>query len=117
MTRKNRYGVTPWGSWFVDVLESYEMGSRLKRGRAYANTGKVLSLEIKEGRAVAKVKGHYRPSYRVEIQFPPLKEAEQVYKMIEEDPPLLARIAAGELPEQFLERLIDNDIDLIPPDW
>jgi uncharacterized Zn finger protein len=98
---KSRYGVTPWGSWFVDVLDSYEMGSRLDRGRVYANTGKVLSLELNAGRAVAKVKGNYRPSYRVKIEFPPLKEAEQVYKMIEDDPPLLARIAAGELPESF----------------
>ena len=114
---KNRYGITPWGSWFIDVLDSYEMGARLDRGRVYANTGKVLSLEISEGRAVAKVKGNYRPSYQVEIIFPPLEEAEQVYKMIEEDPPLLARIAAGELPERFLEKLLDKDIDLIPYDW
>jgi len=114
---KNRYGVTPWGSWFINVLDSYEMGSRLDRGRTYANTGKVLSLELNEGRAVAKVKGNYRPSYRVEIKFPPLEEAEQVYKMIEEDPPLLARIAAGELPERFLEKLIDSGIELIPSDW
>ena len=114
---KNRYGVTPWGAWFVDVLDSYEMGARLDRGRTYANTGKVISLELNEGRAIAKVKGNYRPFYRVEIVFPPLEEAEQVYQMIEEDPLLLARIAAGELPETFLEKLIDNDIDLIPYEW
>ncbi|MCL2472103.1 MAG: DEAD/DEAH box helicase [Treponema sp.] len=120
---KNRYGVTPWGSWFIDVLDSYEMGSRLDRGRTYANTGKVLSLELdfdhskRMGRAVAKVKGNYRPFYRVEIQFPPLEEAEEVYRMIEEDPPLLARIAAGELPESFLDKLIDRNIELIPSEW
>ena len=114
---KKRYGITPWGSWFVDVLDSYSMGARLDRGRTYANTGKVLSLELKAGRATARVKGRYRPSYRVEIKFPPLKEKERVYKMIENDPPLQARIAAGELPEAFLNKLIDNDIDLIPYDW
>ncbi|MCL2480062.1 MAG: SNF2-related protein, partial [Treponema sp.] len=114
---KNQYGVTPWGSWFVDVLDSYEMGERLNRGRTYANTGRVLSLELDAGRAVAKVKGNYRPSYRVQIKFPPLEEAEEVYRMIEEDPPLLARIAAGELPETFLEKLIDKGIALIPEDW
>ncbi|MCL2129712.1 MAG: SWIM zinc finger family protein, partial [Treponema sp.] len=114
---KNQYGVTPWGSWFLDVLDSYEMGARLDRGRTYANTGKVLSLELEPGRAIAKVKGKYRPSYRVEIKFPPLEEAEQVYKMIEEDPPLLAQIAAGELPEKFLDELMERDIELIPWDW
>ena len=114
---KNRYGVTPWGSWFIEVLDSYGMGARLDRGRTYANTGRVLSLELDKCRAIARVKGNYRPSYRVEIIFPHLKEEEQVYKMIEEDPPLLARIAAGEFPESFLKKLIDRGISLIPRRW
>jgi len=114
---KNSYGVTPWGAWFIDVLDSYEMGARLDRGRTYANTGKVLSLKLDGGRAVARVQGNYRPFYRVEIEFPPLEEAEQVYSMIEDDPPLLARIASGELPKDFLEKLLDKGIDLIPRHW
>ncbi|MDR0497646.1 MAG: DEAD/DEAH box helicase family protein, partial [Treponema sp.] len=114
---KNQYGITPWGSWFVDVLDSYQMGARLDRGRTYANTGRVLSLALDEGRAFAKVEGKYRPSYRVEIIFPQLKEAEQVYKMIENDLPLLARIAAGELPETFLQKLKNKGINLIPRRW
>jgi len=114
---KSRYGVTPWGSWFIDVLDSYQMGERLDRGRRYANAGRVLSLELTEGRAFAKVEGNYRPFYKVEINFPPLKEAEQVYRMIEDDPPLLARIAAGELPESFLQKLQKKGINLIPRRW
>ena len=117
MSSKNRYGITPWGSWFIEVLDSYRMGARLDRGRSYANSGKVLSLELDAGRAFAKVKGHYRPFYKVEISFPPLKKAEEVYRMIEEDPLLLARIAAGELPETFLKKLIARDINLIPRRW
>jgi len=112
-----QYGVTPWGSWFIEVLDSYKMGSRLDRGRTYANTGRVLSLSLNSCCAMAKVAGNYRPSYLVEILFPPLKEAEQVYQMIEEDPPLLARIAAGELPEAFLLKLRKKGINLIPRRW
>ncbi|MDR2729816.1 MAG: DEAD/DEAH box helicase [Treponema sp.] len=114
---KSRYGVTPWGAWFVDVLDSYKMGERLDRGRRYANAGRVLSLELIEGRAIAKVEGNYSPFYRVEIDFPPLAEAEQVYKLIEDDPPLLASITAGELPEIFLEKLKKKGINLIPRRW
>ncbi|MDR0403704.1 MAG: DEAD/DEAH box helicase family protein [Treponema sp.] len=114
---KGRYGITPWGSWFIDVLDGYKMGARLDRGRTYANTGRVLSLEFDAGRAVAKVEGNYRPFYRVEIGFPPLAEKENVYRMIEGDPALLARIAAGELPEEFLRKLKAKGIALIPRRW
>jgi uncharacterized Zn finger protein/superfamily II DNA or RNA helicase len=114
---KNRYGVTPWGSWFIDVLDSYQMGERLDRGRRYANAGKVLSLEINDGRAAAKIEGKSNPFYKTAISFPPLKEAEKVYRMIEKDPPLLAQIAAGELPETFLLKLKKEGINLIPTHW
>jgi uncharacterized Zn finger protein len=109
--------MSPWGKWFIDVLDSYEMGERLNRGRSYANTGKVFSLDFQDGLATAMVEGHYQPFYHVEIGFPPLKKAERVYRMIEEDPMLLACIAAGELPESFLQKLKDKGIDLIPRKW
>jgi superfamily II DNA or RNA helicase len=114
---RTKYGVTPWGAWFIEVLDSYSMGARLDRGKTYANTGRVLSLNIDEGKAIAKVEGNYRPYYRVEIDFPSLEEKEKVYRMIEEDPALLSRIAAGELPEEFLVKLKAEGIDLIPRRW
>ncbi|MDR3161695.1 MAG: DEAD/DEAH box helicase family protein [Spirochaetaceae bacterium] len=114
---RQTYGRTPWGKWFIEVLDSYQMGARLDRGRSYANTGKVLSLDIREGKAVAKVKGHYRPSYRVEIAFPRLEDEERLFELIREDPALLARIAAGELPESFLTKLKREGINLIPRRW
>jgi SNF2 family DNA or RNA helicase/uncharacterized Zn finger protein len=114
---KSRYGVTPWGRWFIDILDSYQMGERLDRGRRYANAGKVLSVEINDGRASAKVEGNSNPFYKVTINFPPLKETEKVYSMIEKDPPLMTRIALGELPEDFLLKLKKEGINLIPTNW
>jgi len=114
---KNLYGVTPWGKWFIDILDSYKMGERLERGRRYANAGKVLSLELTECKAIAKVEGNSSPFYRVVIGFQPLKESEQVFQMIENDLPLQAQIAAGELPESFLDKLKRKGINLIPTHW
>jgi SNF2 family DNA or RNA helicase len=93
------------------------MGERLNRGRRYANGGKVLSLSIKDRRVIAKVKGNYRPSYTVVIDFPELKEKAKVLALIEEDPSLLAQIAAGELPELFLQKLKKAGVNLIPARW
>jgi uncharacterized Zn finger protein/superfamily II DNA or RNA helicase len=114
-----QYGVTPWGKWFMDVLESYRLGARLDRGKTYANTGKVLGLEIKGRRVAARIKGHYKPFYHVEIGFPLMTEQEQnaVKAVLENDAALLARIASGELPEEFLEELKKKGIALIPKRW
>ena len=114
---KDLYGTTPWGRWFINVLDSYQMGERLNRGRRYANAGRVLSLELADGRAAAKVEGKSYPFYKVSISFPPLKEAEQVYQIIEKDHLLLAQIASGELPQSFLEKLKEKGIKLIPEKW
>ena len=116
-TMKNRYGTTPWGKWFVEAIENYKMADRLDRGKSYANTGKVLSLEIREGAAKAKVKGKEKPFYKVQIVFPPMPDKKEIYKMIEEDPLLLARISGGELPENFLEKLKSKNISIIPKRW
>ncbi|MDR0640887.1 MAG: SWIM zinc finger family protein, partial [Treponema sp.] len=113
----NDYGRTPWGRWFLEVLDGYSMGERLDRGRRYANGGKVLSLSIKDRRVIAKVKGNYRPFYTVVIDFPEMKEKAKVLKLIEEDPSLLAQIAAGELPELFLQKLKRAGLNLIPARW
>ncbi|MDR1444142.1 MAG: SWIM zinc finger family protein, partial [Treponema sp.] len=114
---RDDYGRTPWGRWFLEVLDSYNMGERLNRGRRYANAGKVLSLSIKDRRVSAKVKGSYRPSYTVVIDFPLLKEKDRVLELVEEDPALLAQIAAGELPEAFLKKLKSAGLNLIPARW
>ncbi|MDR2135704.1 MAG: DEAD/DEAH box helicase [Treponema sp.] len=114
---RDEYGRTPWGRWFLEVLDSYAMGERLNRGRRYANAGKVLSLSIEGRRVSAKVAGSYRPFYTVIVDFPVLKEKARVLELIEEDPALLAQIAAGELPEAFLEKLKRSGINLIPARW
>ncbi|MDR2097214.1 MAG: DEAD/DEAH box helicase family protein [Spirochaetaceae bacterium] len=114
-----QYGVTPWGKWFMETLESYDLGARFDRGKSYANTGKVLKLEMKDGRVSAKVEGHYMPYYKVEILFPSMSPSERnkVKAIIENDAALLARIAAGELPEEFLKKLKSKGIALIPKKW
>jgi SNF2 family DNA or RNA helicase/uncharacterized Zn finger protein len=114
-----QYGVTPWGKWFIDTLESYNLGARFDRGKSYANTGKVVELEIKGSRVSAKVEGHYRPYYKVQIDFPLMAEPEQakVKSVIAKNPALLARIAAGEIPESFLKELQRSGIALIPKRW
>jgi SNF2 family DNA or RNA helicase/uncharacterized Zn finger protein len=114
---RQSYGVSPWGRWFMDVLESYGVGERLGRGKSYANTNKVLDLEIKERTVKAKIKGHYQPFYRVQIEFPPLDDSTEIENIIRENPALLSSILQGTLPEDFLQTLKQHEINLIPEKW
>jgi SNF2 family DNA or RNA helicase len=116
---RTKYGVSPWGQWFIDVLDSYHLENRLERGRTYANTGKVISLEIDGSTIIAKVKGHYKPFYKVKVVFPQFSKAEreEIIKLIEEDASLLSEIAAGDLRESFLLKLKKSGINLIPAKW
>lgn len=117
MARK--YGTTPWGQWFIDVLDSYRMGARLERGKTYANTGKVTKFEIDGTSVKARVKGRSSPYYTVVIRFPKLSGADRdvVSELAGEDPVMLARIASGELPDSFLNKLKKRGIALIPKRW
>lgn len=113
------YGTTPWGKWFVEVLGTYGIDERLKRGKTYANTGKVSSLTVQDQMVIAKVRGSSYPYYTVKIVFPtlPQQERTKIYNIISENPFLLPRIQAGELPQELLESLQKRHIKLIPEHW
>ena len=50
-------GQSWWSLRFLEVLESFAMGSRLTRGRTYARKGQVVSLDVVPGQVRASVQG------------------------------------------------------------
>ncbi len=119
MRAKHVFGLTPWGRYFIDAMEDLADEGRLARGRSYAGNGAVFELEVDGGRVKAKVEGNYSPFYRVSIRFKPLsaKSAALVLAAFDEDPLLPARIAAGDLPDDLIERLGKKGVSLVPRSW
>ncbi len=119
MPRKHDFGTTTWGRYFVEALEGLADEGRLARGRSYAGNERVAELEIASGVAEARVRGNYRPFYKVRIAFPPLPKADSlaVAGILESDPLMLARIRSGEFPPELLERIRAAGIDLFPRKW
>jgi len=66
---------TWWSQRFISVLESFKMGSRLARGKAYAEEAKVLKLSISSGIVTAMVQGSRKAHYRVNIRLETLSDA------------------------------------------
>ena len=130
-SQRGAIGATWWSSRFVAVLESFNMGERLGRGRSYARTGQVMGLEIGPGLVKAKVQGSRSAPYKVEIRLPVLGEAEwmSVEKAMAEQALFLAQLLAGEMPTEIESAFRAANLSLFPagarelatecscPDW
>ncbi|HPY05335.1 MAG TPA: SWIM zinc finger family protein, partial [Rectinema sp.] len=119
MPRKYEFGLTPWGAYFIRAMESLADQARLKRGRSYAANGNVFSLSIENGVVSAMVEGNYKPWYDVRIVFKPLNQSERaaLFRLINDDPMLVGRIAIGELPAELIDRLRRANVRLLPERW
>lgn len=89
-----------WSRRFLEVLESFALGTRLTRGRSYARRGQVIALDVGPGMATATVQGSRRTPYRVSIGLPVFTELvwAKVEVTLAEQAIHTARLLAGELP-------------------
>ena len=67
-SRRGRIGDTWWSQRFIAVLEAFGIGGRLQRGKRYARTGQVISMEMAAGQVMASVQGSRTKPYRVSIE-------------------------------------------------
>ena len=114
------YGKTFWGEYFLKGLNSlYGDAKRIARGKNYASSGRVVSFEIKKNKIISKIKGNYRPFYKVILEFKPFSETQKkkIFKIIDENPLILAAIIDGKLPPVLLDKLIEQKIFLFPKNF
>jgi uncharacterized Zn finger protein len=113
------------------VLESFDIGSRLQRGKHYARAGQVLNLELVPGQVRASVQGSRTKPYRVFIKTEVLtgSEWDGIEDVMASKAVFLAKLLAGQMPEEIEEAFVecsttlfpDSDDDLVSacscPDW
>ncbi len=130
-SRRGAIGETWWSRRFVEVLESFRMGPRMKRGRAYARKGQVMKLEVKARAVTARVQGSRRGAYRVRLGVEALEDAEwtRVEEAMADQALFLAKLLAGEMPQDIEDAFAACDLSLFPattgdlntscscPDW
>ncbi|MGH2916423.1 MAG: SWIM zinc finger family protein [Solirubrobacteraceae bacterium] len=108
-----------WSQRFLDLLESFGLGSRLQRGRDYARTGQVLELDLEPGIALAKVQGSRFTPYRVRIRPQTFSEHQwrRAEKAIAARALTLAALLAGEMPDDIEEILAGAKLALLPASY
>ena len=130
-SRRGAIGETWWSRRFIELLESFGVGSRLKRGRNYARSGQVVELEIEHGVVLAKVQGSRYSPYRVRIRFKALSENQwrRAEKAMASQALSLAKLLAGEMPHDIEDLFASCKLALFPrsagelaatctcPDW
>jgi uncharacterized Zn finger protein len=130
-SRRGAIGETWWSGRFIELLESFGVGSRLKRGRNYARAGQVVELEIEHGVVLAKVQGSRYSPYRVRIRGKVLSEHQwrRAEKAMAAQALPLAKLLAGEMPRDIEELFGSCKLTLFPrskreltatctcPDW
>lgn len=130
-TQRGNFGESWWARRWLAVLESFDIGSRLQRGRSYARKGQVLSIDVKKGMVEAEVQGSRAEPYQVTIEVRPLLDSE--WKLMAEqlasEAIFAAKLLAGEMPRDieraftgaglslFPEKVTEISTDCSCPDW
>ncbi len=130
-SRRGAFATSWWGQRWLEVLESFNIGERLNRGRTYARKGQVMDIDVETGAVRATVQGSRSRPYTVEVRFRPLSPAQwyHVVKELSNRFITMAKLLAGEMPEDieevfagaklslFPHKLRDLETDCTCPDW
>jgi len=128
---RGAFGSSWWAKRWIATLESFDIGARLGRGRSYARQGQVLSVDIQPGTVRAGVQGSRKTPYDVEIKVTPLGQEEwgKVAEALSQQAIFVARLLAGEMPDEIEEVFQQAGLSLFPgrssdlrtncscPDW
>ncbi len=130
-SKRGTFGESWWAKRWISVLESFNIGARLGRGRNYARSGQVLSIDIEKGNVRAKVQGSRPSPYRIAIEMKsiPLANWGKLVNVLSHQAIYVAKLLAGEMP-QDIERIFQSaGLSLFPekskdlktecscPDW
>ncbi len=130
-SERGEIGSTWWSKRWIRVLESFNMGARLTRGRSYARQGQVISIDVAPGIVKAKVQGSRPKPYDIKIQLKPLSDQDwnKVIEAMASQAIFAAKLLAGEMPTNIEEAFGAVNLSLFPtavkeldtdcscPDW
>ena len=130
-SKRGSFGESWWAKRWIATLESFNIGARLTRGRSYARSGQVLSIDISKGEIRSKVQGSRPKPYDVKIKVITLSGADwnKLAGALTTQAIFAAKLLAGEMPQEIEQAFKDAGLSLFPeklrdletncscPDW
>jgi uncharacterized Zn finger protein len=117
--RRGAMASTWWSQRFTTVLESFMLGGRMQRGRRYARTGQTLSFEVRPGQLLGQVQGSRSTPYLVTVDSvrPSDEQWAAVDAAMAARVGFIARLLAGEVPEDLEDAFTAAGVALFPRHW
>jgi uncharacterized Zn finger protein len=130
-SKRGAFGETWWAKRWIAVLESFNIGARLERGRSYARRGQVLSIDIAKGEIKSQVQGSRPKPYDIKIEIKALPESDwrKLADALSSQAIFAAKLLAGEMPNEIEQAFEEAGLSLFPtrlddlqtncscPDW
>lgn len=130
-SKRGAFGKNWWAKRWIAVLEGFNMGARLTRGRTYARKGQVISIDIDKGIVTAEVQGSRAKPYHVSIKVKTLSKAkwQKLGDILSGQAVFAAKLLSGEMPNDIEDAFAEAGLSLFPekrsdlktdcscPDW
>ncbi len=115
-SKRGAIGETWWSKRWIDVLESFNMGARLTRGKSYARKGQVVSIDVGKGAVAAKVQGTGSEPYEVTIGLKPISEDDwaKILDAMASKAIFAAKLLSGEMPTGIEDAFAEAGVSLFP---
>lgn len=115
-SKRGSFGQSWWAKRWIAVLEGFQLGARLQRGRAYARGGQVTAIDIGKGVIHASVQGSRPKPYEVTIEVSPLPASDwqKAAGTIAGQALFGAKLLAGEMPQEIESAFRDAGLSLFP---
>lgn len=115
-SKGGKFGTSWWAKRWIEVLESFNLGGRLSRGRSYARNGQVLSIDVAEGTVKSRVQGSRPKPYEVAVKVKQLGEADwkKVIEVLSGQALFAAKLLSGEMPQDIEQAFSDAKVSLFP---
>jgi uncharacterized Zn finger protein len=115
-SKQGAFAANWWAKRWLAVLEHYGLGSRLQRGRNYARSGQVLSIDVRPGLVQARVQGSRPRPYAVDIRVSLLADGEwkRALDAISQQAIFAAQLLDSEMPQEIETAFNEAGVALFP---
>jgi len=105
-----------WSKKWYDFMETFHLGARLARGRAYARKGQVVDVSVEPGSVSALVQGSMLKPYKVTIEFERITQEgwSRIIRRIKEQALFTSSLLSGEVPTEMEEFFRGEGASLFP---